>query len=73
MTKRYEAKNQRGLFFWAEPNGGGAGAVESYGVVSQAKGFPATEAHDDWFAYLKDADEIARQLAETNPGIGNQP
>ena len=73
MTKRYEAKNQRGLFFWAEPNGGGAGAVESYAVVSQANGFPATEAHDDWFAYLKDADEIARQLAETNPGIGNQP
>ncbi len=66
---KYEAKNQPGLLFWAEPNGGGAGAIESYGVVSQANGYPVTEAHDDWFAYFKDADAIAKQLAETNPGI----
>ena len=66
---KYEAKNQKGLFFWAEPNGGGAGANESYGVVSQARGFPATEAHDDWFANLSDADAMARELAATNPGL----
>ncbi len=70
---RYEAKNQRGLFFWAEANGGGAGAIESYCVVSQADGYPATEAHDDWFCHFADADAMARELAETNPGIGESP
>lgn len=63
LTK-YESPAQPGLFFWAEPNGGGAGAVESYAVVSQMTGFPATEAHDDWFARFVDADEIAKQLAQ---------
>ena len=63
LTK-YESKTQPGLFFWAEANGGGAGAVESYGVVQQMTGYPATEAHDDWFGRFEDADEIARALAE---------
>ena len=61
---RYESKAQPGLRFWAEPNGGGAGAVESYGIVSQADGYPATEAWDDWFANFGDADRIAREMAE---------
>ena len=33
-------------------------------VVSQVKGFPATEACDDWFANRKDAEDIAKGLAE---------
>jgi hypothetical protein len=70
MPTRYEARNQKGLFFWAERV---PGKVPCFNVVSQADGFPATEAHDDWFANLADADAMARELAETNPGIGNQP
>lgn len=61
---KHESTTQPGLFFWAEPNGGGAGAVESYGVVSQADGFPATEAWDDWFAHWQDADDVAQKLAK---------
>jgi hypothetical protein len=61
--QKHESKSQPGLFFWAEANGGGAGADESYAVVSQMTGFPATEAHDDWFYHFKDANEIAKQLA----------
>ena len=33
-------------------------------VVSQVKGYDATEAHDDWFKYQEDAEEIAQQMAE---------
>lgn len=62
-TVRYESRTQRGLWFWAEPNGGGAGADESYRVASQVDGYPATEAHDDWFHHFADADAIARKLA----------
>ena len=65
--EKYESREQPGLFFWAEANGDGAGAVESYCVVSQVTGYPATEAHDDWFANFKDADEIARMLAAGEP------
>lgn len=61
---KYESKTQPGLFYWAEPNGGGgAGAVESFGVVAQMTGFPPTEACDDWFANEADADAMARELA----------
>lgn len=60
---KHAATFERGLSFWAEPNGGGAGAVESYCIVSQVYGHPATEACDDWFAHFKDADEIAAKLA----------
>ena len=67
MLTKHEAKNQPGLYFWAEPNEIDGGAT--FCVISQADGYPATEAHDDWFRHLKDADEIARQLAETNPGL----
>lgn len=61
---KHESNTQQGLRFWAEPNGGGAGAVESYCVVSQMDGFPPTEAHDDWFASFGDANDIARKLAK---------
>lgn len=68
LTK-YQAKNQPGLYYWAEPNGGGAGAIESYGVVCQTDGSPTTEAYDDWFGRFEDADNMAKELAATNPGM----
>ena len=65
--KKHESTFQSGLFFWAEPNGGGAGAIESFAVVSQADGAGRPcEAWDDWFANEKDADEIAQELARGN-------
>ncbi len=33
-------------------------------IVSQVKGYEATEAHADWFANKKDAEEIAQQMAD---------
>ena len=63
-STRYQSKSDPSISYWAEPNGGGgAGAIESYCVVGQAEGYPATEACDDWFANFADADEIARKLA----------
>ena len=64
--QKHESKSQPGLFFWAESNGGGAGADESYAVVSGGPGLETAEAHDDWFCHFKDADEIAQQLANEN-------
>lgn len=62
--KKYQSKTQPGLFFWAERNPTVRGStVESWSVVSQVGGYPATEAHDDWFANFADADEIAQKLA----------
>jgi hypothetical protein len=58
---KHESVKQRGLFFWAEPVGDESG---SWMVVSQAEGYPGTEAWDDWFAYQKDADDIAQMLAK---------
>ena len=61
---KHESTTVKGLRFWAEANGGGAGAIESYCVVSQVDGYPATEAWDDWLAHWEDADEIAQKLAK---------
>ena len=60
---RHESTTQPGLYYWAEPNGGGAGAVESYAVIAQAKGAQPVEAFDDWLANWEDANEIAAKLA----------
>lgn len=49
--------------FWAEAIDMEDGSHISWHVIAQVKGFPATEAHDDWFGYQKDADEVARMLA----------
>jgi len=57
--KRFESKEQAGLFYFVEPGPGGRCFV----VISQAKGFPATEAVDDWFGNESDAIEVARKLA----------
>ena len=55
---KYESTTQPGLFYWAE-----AATENSFAVVMQADGYPATEAADDWFAKFEDADEIAQQMA----------
>lgn len=63
MSTKHESKTQPGLFFWAERNRMPRSTVVSWCVMGQAEGGPATEAHDDWFANEKDANEIARELA----------
>ncbi len=61
---KHESTTQPGLFYWAEPVKLPAGAAnQPFCVVSQAKGYPATEAFDDWLANEADADEIAQRLA----------
>ncbi len=64
---KHRATFDRSLSFWAEPNGGGAGAVQSYCVVAAVDGQDPSEAFDDWLAHWKDADEIARKLAAGEP------
>lgn len=59
---KHIAQNDPALKFWAEKLDLSP-AKECYAVISQVDGFPAAEAHDDWFARLEDADEIALQLA----------
>lgn len=61
---KYEAAAQPGLFFWAERVGG---PIQFWAVVSQADGYPASEAHDDWFANQEDADRIAQEFARDYP------
>jgi hypothetical protein len=62
----YEAPRQPGLMFWAEPNEIDGG--KTWIVTSQMRGFPATDACDDWFARFADADSTAKHLAqEYNP------
>jgi hypothetical protein len=61
---KHESANEPGLYFWAERN---PGPVESYCVMAKARRGPATEAHDDWLAHFKDADEIAQGMALTMP------
>lgn len=66
---KYKSKADSSVSFWAEANKIPGSKVESYTVLQQAEGFPATEATDDWLGTFEDADEIARTLAEgTGPG-----
>ena len=65
-TTKHQAPAQPGLSFWAEPTPG-PGGIPFYAVVSQAEGYPASEAHDDWFASYADADAIAQQYAREYP------
>lgn len=57
--KRYKSKSNPKLEFFVEKT-----FQNSYMVVSQVKGYDATEAHDDWFFNEQDAEEIAQQMAE---------
>ena len=58
---QYQAKSRPDLKFWPEKIVQGLNV--SWMVVSAVDGASATEAHDDWFANYKDADEVAKQLA----------
>ncbi len=58
---KHESLEQPGLFYWAQPNE--IGTVSSYVVIAQVTGYPATEAHDDWFGNYEDADHIAYLLS----------
>ncbi len=58
IAKKHESKSQPGLFIWAEQDG-----PSTWIVFQQVKGFPATEACDDWFGNFNDADAVAKQLA----------
>jgi hypothetical protein len=60
--KRYQSKSNPELEFFVEPvtfNG----FDDCYMVVAAVKGHDPTEAHSDWFKYQKDADNVARQMA----------
>lgn len=57
---QHQSAREPGVWYWAEKN---PGPVESWSVIVQAQGGPATEACDDWLATFKDADEIARMMA----------
>ena len=61
MTTKYESRKQPGLYYWAE--GQTIDGVTTYSVVAQANGYPASEAHDDWFVDFATADAVAKQLA----------
>lgn len=56
--QKYPSINETGVFFYAKESVGGMWAV-----MSQRDGFPALEAHDDWFAEFEDANAIAQMLA----------
>lgn len=60
---KHVAKGRPDLKFWAKQDNA-PGFPSSFAVISQADGFPATEAHDDYFANFEDADEVAKELAD---------
>lgn len=70
LPPKYESTTQKGLYFWAEDidDGRNWSALRIgpvfWMVVSQANGFPATEAFDDQLANFADADAIAQKLAK---------
>ena len=45
--------------FWVEQT-----FQNSYMIVSQVKGYDATEAYSEHFKYKKDAENMAQQMAE---------
>ena len=62
LPPKHESATQPGLYFFAERFELRPGP-SVWVVMSQAKGFPATEAFDDWLFHFKDADDIAHKLA----------
>lgn len=65
-TTKHPAPAQPGLFFWAEATDG-PGGLPMYAVVSQMKGYPASDAHDDYFLSYADADALAQEFAHNYP------
>lgn len=69
MKKKFTAKSNSDLKFWVEPNSqyfpaNSERLVTFYIVVAQMKGYDVTEAYSDWFKYEKDAEHMAKQLAD---------
>jgi hypothetical protein len=67
--KRYISKSNTNLKFWVESNSqyfpaNSERIATVYMIVSQVKGYDATEACSEHFKYKKDAEEIAQQMAE---------
>lgn len=58
---KFQSSSNPDLTFWAQPET--IRETSHWVVYCQVKGFPATEACDDWFGNRKDAEEIAEQLA----------
>jgi hypothetical protein len=58
----YESKITPELYFYAKLTADNAGRP-AWMIVSQLHGGPEIEAFDAWFDNLKDADKVARQLA----------
>lgn len=58
---KFTSTTEPDVYFWAEK----VPQCEppAWHVVAQRTGFPATEAHDDWFGQQSDAEAIARKLA----------
>ena len=57
--KRYKSKSNPKLEFFVEQT-----FQNSYMIVSQVKGYDATEACSEHFKYKKDAENMAQQMAE---------
>ena len=60
IVDAYESISQPHLYFYVSEVFNG----NSYAVIGEAEGFPATEAWDDWFSKKEDAMAIAKELAE---------
>ena len=58
-------KSKSGVYYWAEkvPQIAPHKTVV-WAVISQVPGYPATEAHDDWFGFKADAEQVAKDLSE---------
>lgn len=65
---RYQSKADPDVVYYVEL---APGSPHFFVVVYEKKGFPGTEAHDDWFANFKDATETAKQMAEAPKPIIN--
>lgn len=63
-TTKYSSTTHPDVKFWAEQVEQHADGRPIFGVMAQAEGFPASEAHPDWFPNLEDAEAVAKALAE---------
>ena len=59
-VKAYESVSQKDLYFYVSKDD----STGAYIVTSEAEGFPATEAFDDWMQSYEVAMSIAKDLAE---------